>query len=164
MLNRDDHVRQHRRAAWAGDGEQVGETVNGETQIVHWASTPGIGKPLPAAATNISTQERARHRVKSSSQHDDVEFKFFSVGNQSIFCEAINFCQANVYKFHVVSVKCLVITRVDYQSLATDHGVRLQAYGNFFICNDRSDLVAHPLRNSLIGCPVDHCIVETSQK
>ena len=50
LLDGRDHVRQHGRAARPGDGEEVGETRDGEAQIIARAGAPFLRQREAAPA------------------------------------------------------------------------------------------------------------------
>ena len=73
LLDRDRHVAQHRRAAGAGDGEQVRETRHLQAEIVARARCPGVRERQAVAAANVHAQQRAGHGVEAGGEDDDVQ-------------------------------------------------------------------------------------------
>ena len=75
LLDRHHHVRQHRRAARAGDGEEVREADRGESEIGGGAVRPLLLQRHAVASGDVDRDEGAGHRVEPGGVHDGVELE-----------------------------------------------------------------------------------------
>ena len=73
LLDRRQHVGQHRRAARTGDGEEVGEARHGEAKIGFRPLLPLVLQRSAIAAANVDPEQRAGHGVEAGGQHQAVE-------------------------------------------------------------------------------------------
>src|SRR5450631_96132 len=73
LLDRYRHVRQHRRALWAGDGEQVGKAGDRDAKVGVRAVDPLPIQRAAAAAFEVQGLQRAGHGIETGGENDDVE-------------------------------------------------------------------------------------------
>src|SRR5215472_6312958 len=74
LLDRGDHVGQHRRAAGPGDGEEVGKASHHQSEICAGAlSEPGLAHQRAVATSDVDPVQRAGHGVEPGGVDDDVE-------------------------------------------------------------------------------------------
>lgn len=73
LLDGDRHVGQHRWALRTGNGEQVGETGNGDAQIGVRTIRPLLLQLPTAAASQVQRLQRAGHGVETGGKDDDIE-------------------------------------------------------------------------------------------
>ena len=59
LLDRNQHVAQHRRAAWSRDRKQVGETAHLQTKIGNRAVLPFFRQLKPVPTSDIGFQQFA---------------------------------------------------------------------------------------------------------
>ena len=166
LLDRDDHVRQHRRAARTGDDEHVGKARDHQAEIGlgpcgpfrrsvsrrrgreyrSWRTSPSWRRSrsrTPARRIRIPCRRRARpSRVISS----------IGVG-------------LDIDQRHVVAVERLEIFRVDADALGADRMVvRLQQLCRRRILHDRADLFADEIRRRVVGRLVEPEVVVDRMK
>ena len=81
LLDRYSHVRQHRRAARAGDHEQVGKAGDGKTEIGLRAVGPDVGQRFSATAGDrMNGHDGSGHGVEAGGEHDDIHVERALVG------------------------------------------------------------------------------------
>ena len=73
LLDRHDHVGQHRRASGPGEGEEVRETDGRETEVGRRTVGPLLPEGDPVPSGDVDADERTRHGVESSGVDDGVE-------------------------------------------------------------------------------------------
>ena len=73
LLDGVDHVGQHRRAAGAGDEEQVRETGHRQPEIGLRPLGPGLAEVRAARALDVDGEQRAGHGVEPGREHDGVD-------------------------------------------------------------------------------------------
>jgi hypothetical protein len=73
LLDRYRHVRQHRRALRAGDGEQVRVAGDSQAQIGLRAVLPLLRQCPAATSLDAKFLQRAGQRIETGSDNDDIE-------------------------------------------------------------------------------------------
>ena len=104
LLDRQHHVAQHRRAARAGDEEQVGEAGGREAEIGARPAGPLVLQRTAPAPADVDVQQRPGHRVEAGREHDHVELVRAARGLDPARREPHDRRVAHVDERHVVAV------------------------------------------------------------
>ena len=155
LLDRTDHVGQHRRAARTGDHEQVGKARCHEAQVGARAVGPLVGQPSAAAGVDIHAEQRTGDRIEAGGQHDRVEFVGLLRCLDAVLGDGFDRIVAHVHQGHVVAVVGLEVVGIEADPLGADEVVvRRECVGHRRIAHDRTDLGPHELGSGVIGAPV----------
>src|SRR6516225_3156414 len=84
LLDRDRHVRQHRRALRAGNREQVRVAGYSHAKIGLRAILPFLRQHPAAAALDAEFLQRAGQRVEAGSDHNDVKWVLVAAGANAV--------------------------------------------------------------------------------
>ena len=87
LLDRRQHVGQHRRAARARNDEQIGKSRDAQAQIGTRPLRPCVGEPRALFAANVDAGERTGHRIEADRVNDRVESVGFAAGDQAVACD-----------------------------------------------------------------------------
>src|SRR5260370_15075278 len=80
LLDRRQHISEHRGAAGSRDRKEVGEARDAKAQIrLRGALAPLFLERLAAGATDVDLQQRPRHRIKAGSEDDHVDRVFLTL-------------------------------------------------------------------------------------
>ena len=90
LLDGDDHLRLHRRAARPGDGEEIREAGDQEAQVGPRSSCPLFLQPLAVHPTDVHVVERAGHCIESCRQDQRIEFNVFTFELNTGFRDAFD--------------------------------------------------------------------------
>ena len=151
LLDRLDHAGQHRRAAGAGDGEQIGKARRRHAEIGPGSGAPFLGQRQAVAAGDPDLVERARHRGKAGGADDGVERIFDAVDFDAVRGEALDRRLRDVDQLHVRQIVGLEVAGIDAQPLAAEDVVRAQQVGGRRILDDAADLVAREFGDGVVG-------------
>ena len=112
---------EHRRAARAGEHEQVGEAVRGDPEVGLRAGLPVFPQPLPAGAFDVEPEDRPGHRVEAGGEDDDVGLDELAAGQQdAVRRDPLDGVRTDVFQAHVGPVERLVVPGVDGLPLRAD--------------------------------------------
>ena len=127
LLDRHDHVREHRWASRPGDGEEVREPDRTQAEV----RTRSLGSTRRAATdrrdlADVDAQQRAGHRVESRCEHDGVELELTrSLTRRPCAVDLLDGrLRLHVDQLDVRPVVRVEVSRIYAQALAPDHGVR----------------------------------------
>ena len=73
LLDRHDHVGEHRRAARAGDREQVREAGGGQAEVGAGPGRPRVAQRTPSRPRDVGREQGAGHGVEAGGEHERVE-------------------------------------------------------------------------------------------
>ena len=160
LLDRDDHVRQHRRAAGAGDDEQIGETRAHQAEIGFGTFRPFLIERLAVAAANVDLRDRTRHRIETGRQHQRVDFDFLCRGANRVRQDFLDRIGLDVDQRHVRTIEGGKIIGIDANALRADRMiVRLQQLCGLRVLDDLRDLVADKIGGGVVGGLVEREVV-----
>ena len=160
LLDRDDHVAQHRRAAGAGDDEQVGKTRAHQAEIGFGTFRPFLVERLAIAAANIDFCNRTRHGVEAGRQHQRVDFVILIPGTHGVRQYRLDRIGFDVDQRHVRTVEGGKIIGIDADAFRSDRViVGLQQFCGVRIPDDLRDLLADEIGGGVVGGLVERQIV-----
>src|SRR5260370_6445054 len=79
LLDRRQHISEHRGAAGSRDREEVGEASDAKAQIRLRALAPLFLERLAAGSTDFDLQQRPRHHINADSKDDRVDRAFLTL-------------------------------------------------------------------------------------
>ena len=160
LLDGDDHVRQHRRTAGAGDDEEVGKARAHQAEIGARAFRPFLVQRLPAAADDVDLGDRAGHGVKAGRQHQRVGLIILAGDAHGVFGDLLDRIGLDVDQLDIRPVEGREIIRVDADALGADRvAVRLQQLCRGGILDDLGDLAADEIGGGVVGGLVEQEVV-----
>ncbi len=152
LLDRHGHVRQHRRAARTGDGEEVGEAAGHQAEVRLRAVDPLAGERHSVAAPDVDGDDGAGHGVEPRGEDDDVELEGARCRVDALFGDGADGVLAQVDQADVGEVERLVVVGVEARALgAVEVVVRAERLRGLGIADDRADLAAQELAHGLVG-------------
>ena len=98
------HIGQNRRAAGAGDGEQIGEIGHRQTQIAARPIGPAVGQADRADAADIDVAKRPGHRVETGGDHQHVDLMQRAVDHHAGFGHLFDRRRFDVDQADIVAV------------------------------------------------------------
>jgi hypothetical protein len=72
LLDRHQHVGQHRRAAGTGDGEQVRKPGDHQTKVCARPFRPIVSQTQAVAAADVDAKKGAGHGIEAGGQNKHV--------------------------------------------------------------------------------------------
>ena len=161
VLDADDHVDEHRRAAGARDDEQVGEPFGHEPEVRARAVAPLVGNRHAAAAPDVDGEDRPGERVVAGRADERVEFVEACGRAHAARRDRLDRRLLEVHEFDVVAVVDAVVAGIDADALRAERVVvRAERLGDLRVLDDRADLLANELRDRVVRRLVDHQVVE----
>ena len=164
LLDRHDHVGEHRRAAGAGDGEQVRETRHLKPQKGRRTRRPRVAQGPTVSAGDVDPVERAGHCIETGGEHDVVDMVVQSVDDDRCLGDLLDGCRRYVDQRDVRPVKGLEVVGVDHQPLAADGRIGTQHRCRLRIVDDLGDARTDIRGRRLVGFGVQQQVVERAEK
>ena len=161
LLDRHDHVAEHRRAPGAGDEEQVREAGEADAEVGPRAPGPLVAQRDAVAAADVDRVQRTGHRVEARGEDDDVDRVGALAGAHALGDDLLERVGAEVDERHVVAVERLVVLRVHARALRAPRvRARHQGLGDRRVLDALADLAAEELGDVLVRGRVDHDVGE----
>ena len=164
LLDRHDHVGEHRRAAGAGDGEQVRETRHLKPQKGRRTRRPRVAQGPTASAGDVDPVERAGHRIETGGEHDVVDMVVQSVDDDRRLGDLLDGRRRHVNQRDVRPVEGAEVVGVDHQPLAADGRVGTQHRCRLRIVDDLGDARTDIRGRRRVGFGVQQQVVERAEK
>src|SRR5690606_21981768 len=163
LLDGRGHVRQHRRAARPGDGEQVGEARHLQAEVGPGPLGPVLRQRVPIAAGDVQSQKRAGHGIEAGGEHDGVDVEVavgrFYAGRGDASDPAVG----DVDERDVVAIERLVVVGVYRWTLGPVRVAgRAEHLGDDRIVDDVANLAADELGRGLVGAFVEKQVVKAA--
>ena len=160
------HVGEHRRAAWTGDGEQVREARDPEPEIGARAGRPcrraGAGRLRPRMSIRSSAPVMASKPV---AKHERVDLVVPTRDADARARDRLDRRPADVDQRDVRPVEGLVVAGVDAQPLAADHRERGASFGDRRVVHDRRGSSSRTNSAAVVvGRPVDQQVANAPRK
>ena len=154
MLDRDRHVREHRRALRPGDSEQVGVVRAHEAEVCARPLRPLVAQQLPTPTVYVDLLERAGHGVEAGGEHKDVELVLAVLGTHPGRGDLLNRRLLDVDELDVVAVEHFVVAGLQRHPLGAERVVAGgELLGGHGVVDPLPDLLAHPLGDGVVGFP-----------
>ncbi len=165
LFDRDDHVAEHRRAAWSRDGEQVREASDHEPEVGAWSVGPPVAKRDAVVAPDVDAEQGAGHCVETCGEDDRVEL-VVAVGRADAGGgELDDGGLLQVDEGDIRPVVGLEVVDVDAQALRAEGVVgRGERRRDLRVVHGRADLLAHELGGNLVRLLVEEEVDETAEK
>ena len=164
LFDRTDHVGEHRRAAGAGDHEQVGKPCDHQPEIGLRPLRPALLHRHAAPAPDVDTVNRTGHRIKAGGEHDGIDRIVTSGGPDAVRGNPLNRCRLDIDQADIAAVEGGVIIRVHTQPLgAIGIVLRRQQIGDGRVFNDAADFGGSKIGGDRIGRRVNPGIGKGSQ-
>ncbi len=164
LLDRRQHVGQHRRTARPGDREEVGEPGDAEPEIGLGPFAPLVGEPPAAGAGYVDLQQRPGHRIKAGGEDDGIDRVFLSLCPDAGRNYHLDRFAADVDQGDVRAVERRPIPGVDAEPLAADNVCRRQHLGGVGVVDDLADLAADEFGRQIVGPLVEQQIAKDADK
>ncbi len=164
LLDRHDHVGEHRRAAGTGDGEQIWETCHLKPQKGRRARRPRVAQGLTASTGDVDPVERAGHRIETGGEHDVVDMVVHPIDDDRRLGDLLDGCRRYVDQRDVRPVEGAEVVGVDHQPLAADGRVGTQHRCRLRIVDDLGDARTDIRGRRRVGFGVQQQVVERAEK
>ncbi len=160
LLDRHDHVGQHRRAARAGHREQIGETRNAQPQPGARTRGPFVPQAQATAAADVDLQQAAGHRIEARGEDQAVQRVLLATCAHPGRRDRLDRRLRDIDQTHVGPIEGLVVAGVDAQALAADDLPGHQLARGLGILDGLGDPRPHELCRKVIGLLVQHQVTE----
>ena len=131
LFDGDQHIAQHRRAAGAGNREEIRKALHLQAEIGNRSVAPLIAQGLAVAATDVRLQQCARHRIKACGVDQHVEVVVAFAGLNSGCGNRLEWSFKQVHQRNIVAIEGVVEIPIEHLALATDAvGFRQQPFGH----------------------------------
>ena len=165
LLDGEDHVRLHRRAARPGDDKEVGKSRHHQPEVGAGAVGPLVLQCQALAAANVDLAQRAGHRVEAGREDDDVELDLLLRSLDALGGDALDRRGPQVDQRHVGAVVSLEVRAAHAEPPRADRVIgRAQCGGGLRVIDDAADLVAHEVGAAVVGLLAGQQIGEGGQK
>ena len=164
LLDRDHHVRQHRRAARPGQREQVREAGGHQAKVGARAMRPFFLEREAAAAGDIDRHQGAGHRVEASGVDDRVERQGLIFQVDAGLGDRLYGLGAQVHQPHIGPVVGGEVAGVQAGPLGADRVVAgAQQPGQLGVADLGADFFAHHLGDDGVGLGKEDLVGEDVQ-
>ena len=149
LLDGDDHVADHRRAARSGDGEEVGKAGDGEAEVgarpaAHFAAAFG----LPGRGCRCWARRRSWRRTGGE---DDAVERVLGRLVHALRDERLDRLAAEIDQRDVVAIERVIVAGVDADALGAERVVRGEVgLGDGRVVHRRADLGPDEIGGSVV--------------
>ena len=106
------HIGQNRRAAGAGDGEQIGEIGHRQAEITARPIGPAVGQTGRADTADVDIAQGPGHRVEPGGDHQHVDLVQGAVDHHAGFGDPLDRRRLDVDQADIVTVIGFEIPRI----------------------------------------------------
>ena len=161
LLDGDQHVAEHGRAARTGDREQVRESGDLQTEITARPTLPLVAERDALRAADVHREERARHRVEARREHQGIELVLGVGGAQAPRRNRLDRVRPDVDEAHGLPVERLVVAGVHAQALRAQREVlRSEHRRHVLILHDLVDLAPDEVGGGVVRLLVHEEVTE----
>ena len=152
LLDRNDHVRQHRGTAGTGDEKQVGEADRGQPEVGLRPVRPFVLQRQVVSAPDVDGRDRTRHGVETGGEDDRVEGERLVGGVDARLGDLPDRMFSDVDQAYVRKVVGGVVVRIQAWPFRGDGVIgRAQIGRRLRVIDDRADLVPEELGELVVG-------------
>src|SRR5215467_6221562 len=154
LLDRRQHVGEHRGAARPGDRKEIWEAGDAEPEIGLRAFAPLVLERLAAGAADVDLQQCAGHRIKAGGEDDRIDRIILTLHLDAGWRDRPNRVIADINQRDIWPVIGLPVAGIDAEPLAAEDVSWRKQPSDLGVVHNLSDLAADKLGRQVIGCLV----------
>src|SRR6267154_3663249 len=162
LLDRWQHVGEHRGTTRPGDREEVWEAGDTQAEIGLRTLAPLLLECLAANAADVNLQQRPGHGIEAGGENDRIDSVFLTLCPNADRRDGLDRLATDVDQSDIRAVEGFPVTGVDAEPLAADHVAWREQLGDLRAVHDLADLSAHELRSQVVGRLVVEQVAEGS--